>query len=284
MSTTVMEESIRKDTAVSNPVSSLNHTSRWLAGDLLAAAVSATLVAPPVTIIDRAMVEKVSFNQPLLRGLRNHSISALRNPGQLCFSRPFAMVWALYGVTYAVANSSETLANEFEMAAVGTITFASTMIFNVPMGVWKDVSFARWYSMDSATGKPLSTQRAKVPRAATGTFLLRDAVTIFGSFTMAPAMSAIIPDSLTSNPHAKLMVTQLTVPVLSQLGATPLHLLGLDFYSRQKAPMADRVTQIKRDLPSATLVRCLRIIPAFGFGCIANMESRSYFHKLFESL
>ncbi|KAH7162067.1 hypothetical protein B0J13DRAFT_490591 [Dactylonectria estremocensis] len=279
-----MQESSRKDTAVSNPVSSLNHTSRWLAGDLFAAAISATLVAPTVTIIDRAMVEKVSANQPLLRGLRTHSVSALLNPGQLCFSRPFGMVWALYAATYAVANGSETLANEFEMAAVGTVTFVSTMLVNVPMGVWKDVSFARWYSLDAATGKQLSTQRVKVPRAATGTFLLRDAVTIFGSFTMAPALSAIIPDTLTSNAHAKLMVTQLTVPVLSQLGATPLHLLGLDFYNRRQASMSERVTQIKRDLPSATLVRCLRIIPAFGFGCIANMESRSYFHKLFESL
>lgn len=194
------------------------------------------------------------------------------------------MVWALYATTYAVANGSETLANEFQMAAVGTITFVSTMLVNVPMGVWKDVRFAQWFGANSATGKHVSTQRSKVPRAATGTFLLRDAVTIFGSFTMAPAMSAIIPDSLTSNPHAKLIVTQLTVPVLSQLGATPLHLLGLDFYNRQQVGMSDRVTQIKRDLPSATLVRCLRIIPAFGFGCIANMETRSFLHRFFETL
>lgn len=153
------------------------------------------------------------------------------------------------------------------------------------MGVWKDIRFAKifgtqTYAHNVETVRPALVQNRGVARAATAIFLLRDGVTIFGSFTLAPKLSAAIPDSITSHPQAKPVISQLTVPVLTQFVATPLHLLGLDLYMRQHAvPLVDRVVQSQRYLASTTLVRCIRILPAFGFGCLANLELRSLLHR-----
>lgn len=230
----------------------------------------------------RSMVEKVSFNRPLTQGMKVHSLNAIKHPGRFIFSSAFGYVWTLYGATYAVSNASDTLAHEFHKAAVGTITFVNTMIVNVPLGVLKDVRFAQMFSASTTpTDKVAPVVKPGVPRAATATFLMRDAITIFGSFTMAPWLSSLIPDSLSSSPHSKAIISQLTVPIFSQFFATPVHLLGLDLYARPRGiPWVERSAQIRRDLFSATILRSLRIIPAFGVGCVANMEARSRFHKL----
>jgi hypothetical protein len=87
------------------------------------------------------------------------------------------------------------------------------------------------------------------------------------------------PDDL-AYPQAKPIITQLTVPVLTQLVATPLHLFALDMYTRQyTVPFLERVKYSQQYLPSSTLLRCVRIIPAFGIGYLANLELRSALHK-----
>lgn len=230
-------------------------------------------------------MEKSSSNQPLVRGLRKHTFTALKHPARFAFQLPFGIIWALYGVTFTVANGTDTIGHELRAKAMGMITFLSTTLVNVPMGVWKDIRFAQIFGSNATTAgvtRPPLVQNRGVARAATAIFLLRDSVTIFGSFTLAPRLSAIIPDNLASHPHTKPIISQLTVPVLTQLVATPLHLLGLDLYMRQhQVPLLDRVIQSQRYLASSTVVRCIRIIPAFGFGCLANMELRSFFHRNF---
>ncbi|KAJ5834504.1 hypothetical protein N7447_000530 [Penicillium robsamsonii] len=258
-----------------------------LAGDLAAATASASLVTPAVAIIDRALVEQAAFKQPILRGLRRHALGALRQPGLFVFQRPFGIVWALYAATYSVANVTNTISHKFELAAAGTITFATTMMANVPLALWKDIRFAQEYGTGNGPGAKTSTaniisvplQNKSLARAAAAIFLVRDGVTIFGSFTLAPWLSDAIPDGLAAHPHAKPIITQLTLPVLTQLVATPLHLLALDMYTRQYTiPFLERVKHSQQYLPSSTLLRCVRIIPAFGIGCLANMELRSAFH------
>ena len=169
-----------------------------------------------------------------------------------------------------------------------SITFASTFLVNVPLGVLKDIRFSKKFSRPNAP-TTVATEAAKAAlqssskiaaRAATATFLLRDAVTIFGSFTLAPHCTDMVPDSMASFPHAKTIISQMLVPVLSQLVATPLHLLGLDLYSQHGVPWSSRMAMIRQNLLSATAMRCVRIIPAFGCGCLVNMGLRSLFHDL----
>ncbi|KKY17633.1 hypothetical protein UCDDS831_g06341 [Diplodia seriata] len=270
-----------------------------LFGDLFAAAVTATLVAPSVTLIDRqvdakpslvidlltsltrVVVEKASSNKPLLRGLRCHSLAALERPGKLFLARPFTSVWTLYAATYAVANSAETVTKDFGLAAAGTITFAATLAVNIPLGVKKDLRFAQCYgsAAELAAKQALKPRpAASVPKAAAATFLVRDALTIFGSFVLPPRVADAIPDEL-AGPHAKVTFTQMTVPVVSQLVATPVHLLGLSLYDRAaNVPVRERLAAVWRVMPAATAVRCVRIIPAFGLGVLANKELRWFCH------
>lgn len=209
-------------------------------------------------------------------------------------TRPFALVWALYAATYSVANVTDTISHQLEIAAAGTVTFATTMLANVPFALWKDMEFARQYGTGrgpdakiasagaSISQNPTAPQNKSMARAAAAIFLVRDGVTIFGSFTLAPYLSDAIPDHLATHPHAKPIITQLTVPVLTQLVATPLHLLALDIYTRQYSmPLLDRIKRSQQYVVSSTLLRGVRIIPAFGIGCLANMELRSAFHTKF---
>lgn len=224
------------------------------------------------------------MNQSLLHGLRRHALQALKSPTQFVFQLPFGIIWSLYAATYIVANGTDTISTKLKASGTGMITFATITLVNVPMGVWKDIRFAQMFGTQSYANnvesvRPALVQNRGVARAATAIFLLRDSVTIFGSFTLAPKLAAAIPDNITSHPQAKPVISQLTVPILTQLVATPLHLLALDLYMRQHAvPLVDRVVQSQRYLAATTVVRCIRVLPAFGFGCLANLELRSLFH------
>ncbi|THX02275.1 hypothetical protein D6D18_04047 [Aureobasidium pullulans] len=261
-----------------------------LAGDMAAAAVSATLVAPTVTIIDRAIVEKASSNQPLLRSLRHQAWSLVKSPRQFMLSLPFGIVWSLYAGTYGVANVAETISERLTPEHVGTIVGASAFLVNVPLGVWKDIRFAQMFARipSRVANTAAATATATVPmpklrpsRSATTVWLVRDALTLFGSFTFAPRLAAAIPDNLALHPQT---ISQLSVPALTQIVATPLHLLGLDLTTRQHhVPWMQRIADTTRSgLLSTTIVRCFRILPAFGFGCIGNTEMRKALHKQHE--
>lgn len=82
-----------------------------------------------------------------------------------------------------------------------------------------------------------------------------------------------------ADPAAQMAAAQLLVPVLSQVVATPVHLLGLDMYSNpEKGEKGERAKRIRRGLLGTTAVRCARIIPAFGVGGIVNTGLREWFH------
>ncbi|KAF9890618.1 hypothetical protein FE257_005749 [Aspergillus nanangensis] len=257
-------------------------------GDLAAAAVSATLVSPSVTIIDRALVEKASYNRPLLQSLRSQALAALRQPRRFIFSQPYGCNWALYAATYSVANGSETVGREISPASVDAVTFLLTLVVNVPLGVWKDIRFAQLFGQNpgvvALAKRPLPVPNRASSVGAMATLLLRDGVTIFGCFTLASHSTSAVPDSLASHPQTKAIITQMVVPILSQVVATPLHLLGLDLYNRpHAASWRDRLATVWRHLPAATLIRGVRIIPAFGFGCLANTGLRSLCHTHFST-
>ncbi|KAL3475761.1 hypothetical protein BJX99DRAFT_259018 [Aspergillus californicus] len=189
----------------------------------------------------------------------------------------------LYAATYSVTNGTETITQQNHPSISPAATFICTFLANVPLGVWKDIKFAQIFGTSSQTDPGRKNATLPVPKktgpaAATATLLVRDAITIFGSFTLAQRCVNVIPNWLASHPWSKTIFTHMVVPVLSQPVATPLHLLGLDLYNRQyRRPWPDRFAVVWRDLPSATAVRCVRIIPAFGFGCLVNMGLRSLF-------
>lgn len=122
-----------------------------------------------------------------------------------------------------------------------------------------------------------STRRAgrMASTALTATFLLRDAAITIGSFTLAPYCASLIPDSAVPFPHSTLINTQMVVPALPP-GGFSITPAWLDLDNRPyKLGWSSRAAEIKQDLSATMLIRCIRIVPAFGFGCHTNMRLRS---------
>ncbi|KAF1851669.1 uncharacterized protein K460DRAFT_391902 [Cucurbitaria berberidis CBS 394.84] len=270
-----------------------------LAGDVAAAAISATAISPLITAIDRAVVENAaSSSRPLLSTLKSHVICSFRHPRQFFAAKPFFYVWTLYAATYTTANGVESVAKEITTKAdqvlVSTVTFLATCAVNVPLGVWKDVRFVQLYGRPTTPKAALNTPlqkgatasatapspvpTARFPRIVGATFLFRDAITIFGSINLPPMLTSSIPDSIFSSPAIKMAAMQIFTPVLSQVFATPIHLLGLDLYSNPHSSSAERMSRMRRSLGPTTAMRCSRIIPAFGVGLVLNTGLRDYFH------
>ncbi|KAJ5503194.1 hypothetical protein N7463_006068 [Penicillium fimorum] len=281
-----------------------------LAADVVIAAGSATLITPAVMIFDRLVVEKSFYNQPLFPAFRRHLWFSLTQPATFLTSRPSLLVWSLYTATFATANASETILSKWypkiDHAIAGMTTFASTFIVNSSVGIWKDVKFAQLFghgntsmaaTNNTATPGPTPTPtstttnttatpktarsigRTRIPVATYSAFLVRDALTIFGSFSLPAMVSTSIPDSIASQEYLKILIAQLAIPASIQLVSTPIHLLGLDLYNRpQVMPTKERISRVSRDWIGASLLRMCRIIPAFGIGGFVNTEGRLYLH------
>ncbi|KAF2629638.1 hypothetical protein BU25DRAFT_419929 [Macroventuria anomochaeta] len=262
------------------------------AGDLGAAAVSATLISPVLTAIDRAVVENAARpgQNPLAQALKTNILCSFKHPRRFFGTKSFLIIWTLYAATYTTANTVETTARHLTQKAddlfVQSVTFLSTITVNVPLGVWKDVRFVQMFGRPSvpvaaqtkgAKVPPPPVPRLKFPRTVAATFLIRDAITIFGAVNLPPMIASSLPEDTFANPILKMATMQLLVPVFSQVFATPIHLLGLDMYSHPDS--AVRMARIRQNLGATTLVRCARIIPAFGVGLIANTGLRDYFHE-----
>lgn len=248
------------------------------------------------------MVENAaSSKSPLLSTLKSHVLCSIRHPRLFFAAKPFFYVWTLYAATYTTANTVETIAHAFtnkaDQVLVSSLTFCSTCLVNVPLGVWKDVRFVQLYGRPQSANEipkaPLAAKpgaiaaqyapvsSSRVTQIVGATFLLRDAITIFGSVNLPPMLSPLLSDSYFSSPAMKLAALQLSVPILSQVFATPIHLLALDFYNNPlKQENAIRLAKVKRTLAPTIAMRCSRIIPAFGVGLVANTGLRDYFHEL----
>ncbi|KAL1869961.1 hypothetical protein Daus18300_005422 [Diaporthe australafricana] len=227
------------------------------------------------------------------------------NPRRFFATKPVFVVWTLYAATYLTANVTETVSDKYfaiEKALTGTIISTAVFIVNTPLGVWKDVRFSQLFSApqgpmahqhptrispaaasaQTGVGSPKATlpQAAaaarKMPPSATAAFLMRDVITVFGTFALAPQVSAAIPDAVARTPQAKASASQLVVPALTQVVATPVHLLALDIYGRPgRLGFAGRAPKATEKLASTTAMRAFRLVPAFGFGVIFNNYVRS---------
>lgn len=275
-----------------------NRLAELLTADVIAAAGSASLITPAVMILDRLVVEKSSHNQPLLPAFRRHLWLSITQPATFLTSRPSLLVWGLYTATFAAANATETVLDrvypDVDHAISGMATFLPTFVVNSSVGIWKDVKFAQLFGHPPAAKPtnpiPNPTAVSKsgflrrsirtMPLATYSAFLLRDGLTIFGSFNLPAVVSSSIPDWIASRDYAKILFAQLAIPASIQLVSTPIHLLGLDLYNRpMQLPARDRIARVSRDWIGASLTRMCRIIPAFGIGGFANTEGRAFMHQ-----
>ncbi|KFA77897.1 hypothetical protein S40288_02554 [Stachybotrys chartarum IBT 40288] len=252
----------------------------WRLGtDLVSAACAGVLVAPVISIIDRSIMENASGRASFASSLRTSLGAFVVRPQSLLFSRPFSLIFLLYGGTYLTANAFDTAASTLRGRPAASVTsgtgkFAASSAANISICIYKDNVFVRMF------GPPGVVPRA-VPLASYALFALRDCMTIFASFNVPPRLAPYIDARMSSDLKNRVSgqtMAQFAAPAAVQLFSTPVHLLGLDLYNRpgnaHQVPWTARWSLVTKNWLVSTAARICRILPAFGVGGVVNMKVR----------
>ncbi|KAK6579720.1 hypothetical protein PZA11_007956 [Diplocarpon coronariae] len=246
-----------------------------LGTDFAAGAGAATMVAPLITIIDKAIMQNASGQANLKNSLLDSLKGFLLRPQTLLFSKPFALICMLYGGTYFTANSLDTLTSTVQNrhashVTSGTAKFAASSTANVGLCLIKDATFAKLFGPG---GPP-----RPVPLPSYALFTLRDCLTIFASFNIPPLLGPVISKRMNKELEKTMSgqtIAQFAAPAAIQLLSTPLHLLGLDLYNRGGVvTWGDRWHIVQKNWGISAAARICRIVPAFGLGGVVNSHVR----------
>lgn len=223
-------------------------------------------------------MENASGRRSLAASLRASLATLALRPHAVLLSKPFALIFALYGGTYLTANALDTATSTVRNRPAshvtsGTAKFAASSAANIGLCIYKDQVFARLF------GPP----GAGAPRpVALPTYLLfaaRDCMTIFASFNvphlLGPVLTRRLGDEVQRYASGQTLA-QFAAPAAVQLFSTPVHLLGLDIYNRPAASggWRDRWAAVRKNWTVSTVARVCRIIPAFGVGGVVNVKVR----------
>jgi len=178
--------------------------------------------------------------------------------------------------------------------------FVATSAANVGTCILKDRSFTRMFAKPGELPKP-------IPLTTYSLFCARDCLTIWASFTIVPFVAGWIycyantgvkintntsggaPGIITSargssaekvSGATATALSQLFCPMAIQTVSTPLHLLALDLYNNPTRTMSERGKFIKTEYFKTVAARCMRILPAFGFGGIGNRYIRGKLNEV----
>ncbi|KAF1960521.1 hypothetical protein CC80DRAFT_403286 [Byssothecium circinans] len=244
--------------------------------DAVAAASSAVLVAPIVSMIDKGIMENASGRRTLGESLKSSTSELLTKPWRFLGSKPFGLIFCLYFGTYFTANSIDTVSSTIRhtrasSTTAGTSKFVATSTANLALCLYKDNRFTKLFG---------STSPRPVPPTTFALFIVRDCLTIFASFNLPPLLAPHVESHLSSEVKKYVgaaSVAQFVTPAAVQIFSTPLHLLGLDLYNRSGVGVFGvdgRTRRVVRDWAKSAVARMGRIVPAFGVGGVVNTKVR----------
>ncbi len=301
--TTTTTASLSSSAAAADPKYNTRHLGLRLAADAFSGFTAASLVAPVIAIIDRAIMENASGANTLMASVTTSVGNLLRRPQQLLLSKPFGLICLLYGSTYCTANMVDTAASARRNLPATTTTagFAKFVVpsaANVGICIYKDRVFVRMYGPPGVVPRP-------VPLPSYALFALRDCLTIFASFNIPPRLGSYLTEhwgfagpGVSSGVLGALSgytLAQFATPAVSQFATTPFHLLALDLYNRAwqqprgpaavgegVASWADRFAVVNKNWLVSSVARICRVIPAYGVGGVVNTKMRYSFMKQLE--
>ena len=231
----------------------------------------------------------------MVTSLRDNFLKLLLRPDRFLISRPFGLVFILYGATYLSANSLDTVLSTISPSkpptkpekrdprdpastTAGTPKFLFTSLTNLTLCVYKDSQFAKYFGTSAPRPVPY------------GTLLLfgcRDACTVFASFNLPSMIAPRIAEIPGWNKEwektvSRLSAAQFVAPAAVQVISTPLHLYGLDLYNRPSEPgntvsFRERFAKVAKDWGKSCAARVCRILPAFGVGGVVNRSVRTWY-------
>jgi len=229
-------------------------------------------------------MENASGRRSLGDSLRSSLKTLALRPHQIIASKPFALIFMLYGGTYLTANTLDTATSTVRNlppthVTAGTTKFAASSAANIGLCIYKDKVFVQLFRAPGAALRPVTTPSFAL-------FALRDCMTIFASFNVPPLLGPVLSQRLGDEVQryaSGQTLAQFAAPAFVQIFSTPVHLLGLDIYNRpvgadgQRRNMPDwrdRWTAVRKNWAVSTAARICRIVPAFGVGGVVNMKVR----------
>ncbi|KAI8850878.1 hypothetical protein BC829DRAFT_425115 [Chytridium lagenaria] len=215
---------------------------------------SALLVAPFISIIDKAIFANASGVQPLGAGITTGFKTLFTKPVYFAKQPAFLLIWASMLELMSSQNSIEAVCNHMD-ANPFYPKFVGASFANVSLSVLKDLYF-------TPPPAPVRT----VPFRSYSLYTIRDSMTIFASFNMPQMISGYLAAHWSVKPKNAEFAAQLVTPCAVQLASTPLHLLGMDYYNSPGATV---------EYIGTTLARMGRIFPAYGIGGVVNKQLRS---------
>jgi hypothetical protein len=270
-----------------------------LVGDVAIAVGVTFCVAPFLTIVDKAIVQRAAGSHTSwTSGLESMRVIA-RNPIRYIKSPTFLLMWGVYASTYSTANSLKTYTEHCQhqeerrqttttttnptttstpsssttvgAPLSGLTVFLGTTVVNSGGSLIKDRAYARMFG---------TVAKRSVPKITYGLWMTRDFLVIGSSF--------VLPDLCASHLHKKYdydkdkakQVAQVTIPVAMQFIAGPLQLLGLDCYNRSLSEMTTRQAVLERGrflsngFTSIVSARIARIVPGYSIGGVLNTKYR----------
>jgi len=228
-------------------------------------------------------MENASGRATLGASLKSQFRKLLLRPHAIFLSKPFALIFMLYGGTYLTANTLDTtMSTLHDRPATGVTSgpgkFLASSAANIGLCIYKDNVFVRMFGPPGAVPRP-------VPLPSLALFAARDCMTIFASFNVPPVLGPVLTRHLGDEVQrfaAGQTVAQFAAPAAVQVFSTLLHLLGLDLYNRPAATAttngprwAERWDLVRKNWGVSTVARICRIVPAFGVGGVVNFKVRS---------
>ena len=172
----------------------------------------------------------------------------------------FKWVLAVYQATYLTSNLADHYIIPWLDPAISKLM--AVFLVNTTLSLLKDKALTQRLGHGEAR---------KFPIPALGLFFTRDIIAMASAFTIPPILGKFIEKKWGYSETTSLRIAQLTSPVIVQIVATPIHLLGLDLYNRTGVSMSDRLKYLKKFYASSVSLRMLRFLPAYGIGGVVNI-------------
>jgi hypothetical protein len=240
--------------------------SNLLAIEWSSAIASSAMVAPFISIIDKAIFSNASGREPLSKSIVSGLSTLVTKPIYFFRQPSFLFIWGVYSGTYVVANTIQGICDRDEIPWQ-IPKFIGSSTANVTLSVLKDLYFTRAFGVGSIRPVPLISYQL---------YMVRDCMTIGASFNLPDIVASKIVESSSISPFAAATAAQLITPCAIQFLSSPLHLLGMDIYNRGSASWPERRSFIAREYVKTSFARVGRIFPAFGIGGVANKFLRKH--------
>ncbi|KAL7578684.1 hypothetical protein ACA910_009822 [Epithemia clementina (nom. ined.)] len=233
------------------------------------------LVSPLVSIIDKCIVQDISGSAQFMKAIGTATKEMIFTPTVFLNSLAFKMTFAVYFGTYAVANLSEAVMDAKKVRGDKNrkqYKVAAASAANIGLLAWRDSVFARVLSKNTGAGPKPAT-----PLRTIGLFAARDGATMYSTFYLAPRAADYLHKQHGVERNVAALSMALAIPMTTQVITAPLHIYAMDYYNNRTATTAERMAVLKKEFPTVSFARSLRILPAFGIGSFSNNKFREWF-------